>query len=270
MKYVVLAIALCLLPLIPRRPPVDTVTTRYITVGLAGFRGIIAEIAWIRADRLQEQGRYMELVQLSDWITALDPRATDSWVFNSWNLAYNISALVQDPDEKAMWVAAGIALLRDKAIPMNADAPDLYRQLGWLYQDKIGGTVDPASATYRRHLADDVDGDGGSAPHMAQPLDDSTRKAVEAEFGELDWHLPHAHAIYWAWLGLQKAKNDNDVFALRRMVRQSLTALAQNDPRFIKPTLKFSEETTKIDAAEAQIFESLKEMFGAQTGATRQ
>ena len=59
---------------------------QYVMVGLGGFRGIVSEALWLRAGRLQEQGRYFEQVQLADWITALDPRATDAWTFNAWNL----------------------------------------------------------------------------------------------------------------------------------------------------------------------------------------
>ena len=51
----------------------------FLTIGLGGFRGVAAEVLWSRADRLQEEGRYFELVQLSEWITWLDPHATEAW-----------------------------------------------------------------------------------------------------------------------------------------------------------------------------------------------
>ena len=35
---------------------------------LAGFRGIIVDILWVRALDLQHDSKYFELVQLSDWI----------------------------------------------------------------------------------------------------------------------------------------------------------------------------------------------------------
>ena len=48
-----------------RVPPLLT----FVTVGLGGFRGMAAEVLWARADRLQDEGRYLELVQLADgWI----------------------------------------------------------------------------------------------------------------------------------------------------------------------------------------------------------
>ena len=47
----------------------------FTTVALGGFRGILADILWMRAGSLQDDGRYFELVQLSDWITKLQPRS---------------------------------------------------------------------------------------------------------------------------------------------------------------------------------------------------
>jgi len=48
-------------------PPVLAFTT----VALGGFRGLIANALWIRAIELQEQDKYFEKVQLTDWITKL-------------------------------------------------------------------------------------------------------------------------------------------------------------------------------------------------------
>jgi hypothetical protein len=53
-------------------PPVLAFTT----VALGGFRGIIASVLWIRANELQNSGKYFEMVQLADWITKLQPTFT--------------------------------------------------------------------------------------------------------------------------------------------------------------------------------------------------
>src|SRR3982751_2448353 len=58
-------------------PPVLAFTT----VALGGFRGIIANILWIRANELQNDGKYFEAVQLADWITKLEPTFTQVWLF---------------------------------------------------------------------------------------------------------------------------------------------------------------------------------------------
>ncbi len=53
-------------------------------------------------------------------------------------------------------------------------------------------------------------------------------KAVDDEYGPLDWRLPEAHAIYWGARGLEAAKenpdkvNADDLIKLRRIIYQSL------------------------------------------------
>ena len=60
-------------------PPLVALTT----VALGGFRGLIADVLWLRATRMQEEGKYFEIVQLSDWITKLEPRFTPVWSFHA-------------------------------------------------------------------------------------------------------------------------------------------------------------------------------------------
>ena len=55
----------------------------FTTVALGGFRGLIADALWLRVTRLQEEGRYFEIVQLSDWITKLEPHFTPVWGFHA-------------------------------------------------------------------------------------------------------------------------------------------------------------------------------------------
>ena len=212
---------------------------QYVMVGLGGFRGIVSEALWLRAGRLQEQGRYFEQVQLADWITALDPRATDAWAFNAWNLAYNISAMMPRHEDRLTWVQAGITLLRDRAIPANPSDARLYRELGWLFQNKIGESMDPAHLHYKLVLATGMApclGPGGGAPPVGSEaaarlrrdfgLDAARMHAVEQLIAPLDWRMPESHAIYWAAAGLPHARGFEHQ-ALRRMIHQSLFALIE-------------------------------------------
>ena len=57
-------------------PPVLAFTT----VALGGFRGLIANLLWIRANDLQNEDKYFEQVQLSDWITKLEPTFVQVWL----------------------------------------------------------------------------------------------------------------------------------------------------------------------------------------------
>ena len=111
-------------------PPAIT----FVMAGLGGFRGVVAEVLWFRASRLQEAGRYLELVQLAEWLTMLDPHASEAWVYNAWNLAYNVSVMMGRPEDRLRWVLNGIALLRDEGLRFNPRDARLYRELAWFYQ----------------------------------------------------------------------------------------------------------------------------------------
>src|SRR5436305_15228810 len=65
-------------------PPVLAFTT----VALGGFRGLISNALWIRASDLQEQDKFFEMAQLSDWITKLEPNFVHVWDHEAWNMAY--------------------------------------------------------------------------------------------------------------------------------------------------------------------------------------
>ncbi|MDD5708485.1 MAG: hypothetical protein PHR35_21400 [Kiritimatiellae bacterium] len=255
---------------------------QYVMVGLGGFRGVIAEVLWLRAGRMQEQGRYFEQVQLAEWITALDPHATDAWIYNAWNLAYNISAMMPSYEDRLTWVAEGVSLLRDRALPVNPREARLYRELGWMYQNKIGYNGDPAHTLYKLALAQAmsavVDAHGGLPPagsSAAVELRESFRmdldrmREIERRFGALDWRLAQSHAIYWAWSGLPLAEGFERQ-ACRRMVQQNLVT-SISEGRFtgdlaagryavapnlslIEPTVAFFEETVRETPNELQTY----------------
>ncbi len=251
---------------------VGTPWVRYVMVGLAGFRGVVSEILWLRADRLQHQGRYFELVQLSDWINALDPRATEAWVFNAWNLSYNVSAMLPDPAARLSWVDAGISLLRDRAIPANPSSPQLYRELGWLYQNKIGGSGDAAHLAYKLELARENTPMALPRPsaRLSTTLEPDVVADLERRFGTLDWRVPNTHALYWAWKGLALQPTGFQREALRRMVQQNLAELTlagrftgdlsrdqyRTEPNFdVLPGLyAFFEETVREAPEELRIY----------------
>jgi len=204
----------------------------FVMAGLGGFRGIVAEVLWFRVNTLQEEGRFMELVQLSDWITMLDPHAAEAWSYNAWNLAYNVSVVMLRPEDRLRWVQNGIALLRDKGLSFNPREARLYRELAWLYQNKVGDTLDDAHLTYKLTLAETMapwlheDGTVNDTPenraHLAAlRLDAARMAALEKRFGPLDWRIAESHAVYWASQGVDYA-SDTERLMCRRGVYQPL------------------------------------------------
>lgn len=225
------------LPPLENAPPVLAFTT----VALGGFRGLIANALWLRADDLQLRGRYFEALQLADWITKLDPRNSAVWRYHAWNMAYNIAGSFSAPPDRWRWVRRGIALLRDEALRHNPDRAELYVELGTYYQHKLGLDLDPAHRFYKSEFAAEVVRVLGRPPNLAALADPRTdrdrerarvlreewrmdpvlMRHVDEHYGPFDWRLPEAHAVYWAELGLERARG-SDVLPLRRVIWQSM------------------------------------------------
>ncbi len=231
-------------------PPVLAFTT----VALGGFRGLIANALWIRASDLQDEDKYFEMSQLADWITELEPHFVQVWLVQAWNLAYNISVKFKEsapgqyPD-RWRWVKRGIELLRDEGLRYNPNELLIYRELAWFYQHKLGASLDDANMYYKQQWADEMAAVlGKGRPNFDELInpqtDDARRRAailrekyklkpqfmkkVDEEYGPLEWRLPEAHAIYWAAMGLEEAKenpgrvNKDDLITLRRVIYQCM------------------------------------------------
>jgi hypothetical protein len=265
----------------------------FTTVALGGFRGLLADWLWLRSSRLQEEGKYFELVQLAEWITELQPRFAEVWAFHAWNLAYNVSVLFQEPEDRWRWVKNGISLLRDRGLAYNPGNAQMYRELGWMFQHKIGGAYDQAHRYYKHAWAEEMSllFDGPSPdydvyrrvadtrsellknaeiaelvdalrarevdPFSPVLLDEEKRPEeirelltsesgkqllaflrayrlrnhykllpeimadIEEQYGPLDWRLPQAHSLYWAFRGKAHA-SEFDAVACERMIFQSM------------------------------------------------
>jgi hypothetical protein len=223
----------------------------FTTVAMGGFRGIAADLLWLRSTRLQDDGRYFELVQLADWITKLEPRFTSVWAYHGWNLAYNISVLFNDPEDRWRWVSNGFKLLRDEGIVYNPDDARLLYELAWIFQHKIGGNTDQAHAFYKRAWAAEMgqlfDGPRPDYAYCAAnpddervlrmrreyKLDPELMAEIDAASGPLDWRLPQAHAIYWATRSRDVATEEFDQRSAERMVFQSLADAYRRGKLFV-------------------------------------
>jgi hypothetical protein len=124
-----------------------------LAASMGTFRGLAADFLWYRAEKLKNEGKLFEANTTAEWITTLQPRFGQVWVFQSWNMAYNISVITHTPEERWDWVNKGIKLLRDKGIVYNPNNIALYRQLGWTFFHKIGQRADDMNLYYKAKLA---------------------------------------------------------------------------------------------------------------------
>ena len=265
----------------------------FTTVALGGFRGLIANALWVRANDLQLDGKYFEMVQLADWITKLEPTFVQVWLNQAWNMAYNISVKFSDPYDRWRWVQKGIELLRDEGLRYNPKEALIYRELAWFFQHKMGQNTDDAHMIYKDEWAREIDALFGSLPpnyeELLNPKTDAERervktllskykmdvrvmKEVDDLYGPLEWRLPEAHAIYWATVGLKESKK-KDLITLRRVIYQSMhmVVLRGRLINYSTNTLpRFGPDLKKIDrtnAAYEQMIRDDKEMGFAIQGA---
>lgn len=122
-------------------------------IAMGAFRGLFVNFLWIRANNMKEEGRFYDSMDLAKAITKLQPRYPQVWVFNAWNMAYNISVQTQTEPERWAWVRAGINLMRDQGLPNNPNDMLLHKELGWIFLHKIGGYMDEANMYFKKQLA---------------------------------------------------------------------------------------------------------------------
>ncbi|QSH40184.1 hypothetical protein P0136_01010 [Lentisphaerota bacterium ZTH] len=272
----------------------------FTTVAMGSFRGILADLLWLRAHRLQDKGNYFEMVQLANWITKLQPRFSGATAYLAWNMAYNISVTCSSFADRWRWVNEGVKLIRDEALLYNPEDASLYKELGWIFQHKMGNIMDDANLYYKNKLAISIariigqkpdwhklaaapadyagflkkypendknpfwkalgqsgienyaslylkfkENEGNlpaeflkalNNPEIAKALkiyfdgqwlrdkyklDPKLILEINNKYGNLDWRLPEAQAIYWATLGLRKTPSHKDL-SCERMITQSL------------------------------------------------
>jgi hypothetical protein len=129
----------------------------FTSVAMGGLRGVLADILWIRLGRLQDEGKYFEINQLSRWITTLEPRIPEVWAFHAWNMSYNVSVLFNDPADRWRWVRAGISLLRDEGLRHNPKSPRICWDLAWIFFHKMGQELDQMHQYYKLYWAAEVE-----------------------------------------------------------------------------------------------------------------
>src|SRR5262245_35869806 len=237
----------------------------FTTVALGGFRGLISNALWIRANDLQEEDKFFEMAQLVDWIIKFELYFVQVWLVQAWNMAYNISVKFKDWPDRWRWVSRGIELLRDDGLRYNPNETLIYRELAWFFQHKMGANLDDASVYYKQQWANQMAVVfANQKPNLdelinPQTLDQTNRarlliekykmkpsdiKAVDQQYGPLEWRLPESHAIYWAAMGLEVAKKNptkiktEDLITLRRVIYQSMQLSFQRGRLIANPFLK--------------------------------
>ena len=126
---------------------------------LVGMRGFVVTGLWWGAIEKQKRGEFGEFEFLARLATRLQPHFITPWLFQSWNITYNISVLNDNLTDMYFYIARGIELLAQgdrlntkRYVAENGEeypvaSPDLRYWLATYYQNKF--TVSDTVSTLR-------------------------------------------------------------------------------------------------------------------------
>src|SRR4051812_47941600 len=87
------------------------VTGAAVRLSLTGLRGLATCVLWNTAIEKQKKNQWNELEVLVRLVTKLQPHFITPWLFQSWNLSYNVSVESDRIRDKYFYICRGIILL---------------------------------------------------------------------------------------------------------------------------------------------------------------
>lgn len=127
-------------------------------VSLVGFRGVVVTLLWKHAIDKQKRGEYHDMELAARMVSRMQPHFIEPWIFQAWNIAYNVSVENDKLGDQYFYIARGIGLLaegdrintrlhRRGGVQFRVGSPDIRYQLAFYYQNKF--TVSDKVATLR-------------------------------------------------------------------------------------------------------------------------
>jgi hypothetical protein len=107
-----------------------------LRLALTGSRGIVVCALWNWAIDAQKKNRWNELELYVRSLTKLQPHFISSWLFQCWNLSYNVSVESDQVKDKYFFIAEGIKFLAEGE-RQNRNNPNLRFHLGFFQKNKI-------------------------------------------------------------------------------------------------------------------------------------
>jgi hypothetical protein len=146
-------------------------TDSALQLTLTGARGAVVCYLWYTANEAQKRHEWNELELIVRTLTKLQPHFISPWLFQSWNIAYNVSVESDSIRDKYFFIAHGIQLLAEGE-RRNRNNPDLRFNMGFYNQHKIGisdeantlrslyqmSCIDPAKRDPKRFRGSGTDG----------------------------------------------------------------------------------------------------------------
>jgi len=129
-------------------------TSATMNLVLLGLRGIAANVLWLEMDHYKDTKNWAQMEATTESIIKLQPHFQQVWIYNGWNLAYNVSVEWDDVRDRYRWVKRGIKFYR-RGAARNSKYPELYWYTGNTFGKKIGRSDEWRQ--FRRYFKEDPD-----------------------------------------------------------------------------------------------------------------
>ncbi len=123
---------------------------------LGGFKGVVVDLIGMRAVRLQQDGEFWELYQLYNWMGKLEPHIERIWVFNGWNMSYNLATELKSSEARWRWIERGLHYLRSEGLKHNPQSGQIMGEIARILHHKIGRVADLHHRYYKHRFALDM------------------------------------------------------------------------------------------------------------------
>ena len=125
-------------------------------MALGGFRGLLADVLWFKAQTQQDSAHYYDLKLLCDLIQKLQPTFTQVHSFQADTMAYNIANHAESCEDKWYWIRSGLAVL-EKGAGRTRQNYNLWFSLGHLYFHRLGDQAMEDCKTIRDRELPNID-----------------------------------------------------------------------------------------------------------------
>lgn len=112
------------------------ITSTVMRLGTLGSRGFVITLLWRAAIEKFKRNEWHDFEFLVRTVTRLQPNFTTPWIYQSWNLSYNVSVENDRLNDMYFYITRGIELLAEGE-RMNRKSPDMRYQIGFYYQNKF-------------------------------------------------------------------------------------------------------------------------------------
>jgi hypothetical protein len=122
---------------------------------LGSFRGVLVDFLWIRGIARLEEKKFYELLAINNLIAKLQPQFPSVWIFQAWNMSYNIAYEWESPENKWKWIKAGLEFAEKGALK-NPTSGDLLFEIGYIYLHRFDSVSFEHTDFYRKQLMEET------------------------------------------------------------------------------------------------------------------